>query len=747
MWRRAAAVPLGALSSVLATSRLDPELRAHSGNQRWPRGHDRPVSVQKPAVRAASNFNGRPVIECQEVDAEVAARFGCDPKRRIEDVYELKQTVGEGGFGVVVRAIHRHTGVRRAVKRAPLDKKGHIDALIHEVEMMRRVGDHANIAQIVDTFVDKDFAYMVVEMCFGIDLFDWVDGLEGKQPPTEQVRTMLFDMVRGINHCHKLGVLHQDVKLENFVFHSSDGRSQVKLIDFGLAEPKDNLHNKIVGTQGYYAPEVEKGHKSEAGDVWALGTTLFVMLSGGYMPRFNAQNELTGASLNAIKGHSKDAVDLCSGMLQPRLEDRITLDAALEYKFLRDLGGDGRSDVVKVVDSEVLPRLDERAHMLCDVLLEATTCKLEPVAVDRGKAPEEDCFILDGSFSNANGDRVQFGELLLLTASGGQSCLDGNSLKVFPRESRVLADADALVLPLIKNSRLAELRAAARRGRRHSYGSKTKTSVDQVRSSEKRLDMLVKILMTVVARSNQVKPTKLAKDDVLIKLGSKSDEAYLLLEGSLEIMNEAGVAVDEISPGQMVGEMAALLGNKRSATVRAHTDAVVFPLSATLMRELHEDKSQYLWLREMADKRDFQHRTMKFLRASSVFSNMDLNVLNELASALRPKSVRKGAVIFDADAVGEHLFLVQQGEAHMTHAKAGVLAKISPGDVFGEMSLVYNVPRASDAIAVTDCELLALGKQDFDRIMKGFPDQKEMIEKIAAQRKREFTAKIAGAKS
>lgn len=653
-----------------------------------------------------------------------AAQLGCDPNRSIEEVYDLKQTVGEGGFGTVHRAIHCETGIRRAVKVAPISRSRDVEALVHEVQMMRQVGDQKNVVQLIDTFVDNSAAYMVIEMCFGIDVFDWVDSLEGQQPPEDQVKHMLYDMVQGVHHCHKQGVLHQDVKLENFVFHSSDGSTRVKLIDFGLSEATDQLSSKIAGTHGYYAPEVEQGKKSIAGDVWSLGTTFFVMLSGGYIPRFTTKHDLTNSSLLALKVHSKEASDLCICMLNKDPEKRITLDAALGHAFFKGVsGGNGH-----VVNAQVLPTLDERAHVLFEAMLQAVSQRPVPetTCVLRGDAATQDSLVLSGNLKTRRGEKAGPGDLILA-------------------RREFVAENDALLLSV--EGRSTALKEARQRGRRYSYGSKQRPSSEEIRSAEKRLEVLSKVSRGVFSNSVPGKLLRLDRSDTLIKYGTMADEAYMILQGSLDVVDPKGVSVDELGPGHLVGEMAVILGAKRSADVVARTDVVVYPLSRQVMKELNEDKAQALWLRETADKRDFRQRIVKFLRTSPVFADSHLDLLYQIATVIQPKFVRSGEAIFNAGSVGEHLYVVQQGQATVEHAQVGLVDTLKPGAVFGEMALVFGAPRSATVIASSDCELLALSKADFDSVIKRFPGEKARLQQVANERRTDLLRRVREASS
>ncbi len=71
----------------------------------------------------------------------------------------------------------------------------------------------------------------------------------------------IFKILKAIAYCHSYGVVHRDIKLENFLFESKGEGSEIKLIDFGLSRfirPNETISNSV-GTPYYVSPEVLEG--------------------------------------------------------------------------------------------------------------------------------------------------------------------------------------------------------------------------------------------------------------------------------------------------------------------------------------------------------------------------------------------------------------------------------------------------------------------------------------------------------
>ena len=97
------------------------------------------------------------------------------------------------------------------------------------------------------------------------------------------VRKILKQMLLAVGHCHKNGVVHRDVKLENFLIKSKKGDDfTVKLTDFGIACLYDEADKPTLrcGTSVVMAPEIiDSQPYSPKIDCWALGIILYELLS------------------------------------------------------------------------------------------------------------------------------------------------------------------------------------------------------------------------------------------------------------------------------------------------------------------------------------------------------------------------------------------------------------------------------------------------------------------------------------
>jgi serine/threonine-protein kinase len=213
----------------------------------------------------------------------------------------IVREIGRGGMGVVYEAFQE--GLERPVAVKALDTK--LARSKEVVERFRREGRayarlrHEAIVQVHDIVEKEDGLYLITEFVDGADLARVL--AQGGALPPECVALVGARVAEALDYVHFNRLRHRDVKPAN-VMVSRDG--EVKLMDFGIAKGEEDSSltraGMLVGSPSYMPPEVLTGEtqdeeEEKAADVWALGVSLYELLTGEKPFRGKNADELFAA--------------------------------------------------------------------------------------------------------------------------------------------------------------------------------------------------------------------------------------------------------------------------------------------------------------------------------------------------------------------------------------------------------------------------------------------------------------------
>jgi CRP/FNR family transcriptional regulator/CRP/FNR family cyclic AMP-dependent transcriptional regulator len=130
----------------------------------------------------------------------------------------------------------------------------------------------------------------------------------------------------------------------------------------------------------------------------------------------------------------------------------------------------------------------------------------------------------------------------------------------------------------------------------------------------------------------------------------------------------------------------------------------------------------------------------------ALFSNLDVESLRALASAMRRRSFRPGEVIFHRDDPGQMLYIIREGKVKIyitsPEGQEVVLAVFGPGDYFGELALLDGQPRSASAITLDGVEAYALQRNDFITAVSHYPRIAIQVMNVLSRRLRQTDAMI-----
>ena len=195
------------------------------------------------------------------------------------DELNIMGTLGTGTFGKVKLVQHKVTKTPYALK---IMRKAHVvdykqqTNVISEKEVMMQA-KHPFILRLVSTMKDDQCLYMLIELCLGGELFNYLHCRDGVPEfiPNAHAQFYAACVTDAFSYLHAKDIIYRDLKPENLLI---DGDGYIKVVDFGFAKVVVDRTYTLCGTPEYLAPELVLGKGHHKGvDYWALGMWWDVM--------------------------------------------------------------------------------------------------------------------------------------------------------------------------------------------------------------------------------------------------------------------------------------------------------------------------------------------------------------------------------------------------------------------------------------------------------------------------------------
>jgi serine/threonine protein kinase len=241
--------------------------------------------------------------------------------------YRLIERIGEGGMGVVWKALDTSLDREVAIKLLPDDFAAHPDRLARferEAKLLAAL-NHPNIAAVYGLHDSDGTRFLAMELVPGEDLAQRLQ--RGRLPVDESVR-ITRRIAEALKAAHDRGVVHRDLKPANVRLTTGGA---VKVLDFGLAKPMTSgdadpalsptmtsvgsVAGVLLGTAAYMSPEqVRCQEVDERSDIWALGCVLWECLTGKTLFAGPTATDSLGAILHTEPDHDRLPVDTPSNV-------------------------------------------------------------------------------------------------------------------------------------------------------------------------------------------------------------------------------------------------------------------------------------------------------------------------------------------------------------------------------------------------------------------------------------------------
>lgn len=263
-----------------------------------------------------------------------------------EGKYTVLGQLGVGGQGTAYLAEAEDYDVPIVLKEFILPvyvevnvRRQALEKMQNEASMLRRLDD-PRVVRLHDFFIEDHRGYLVLERIDGMSLRQLVNA--GGALDEKKVRDLAEQMCQMLIYLHGLSppVVHRDFTPDNLIL-GKDGI--LKLVDFNVAQQSESTATgTVVGKHAYISPEQFRGKPTPQSDIYAMGATLFYLLTGEDPEPITASHPITVDST-------------ISAELDAIIARATALSASARYQGIhelqRDLNCAGDADAISVVDA------------------------------------------------------------------------------------------------------------------------------------------------------------------------------------------------------------------------------------------------------------------------------------------------------------------------------------------------------------------------------------------------------------
>ena len=265
----------------------------------------------------------------------------------LNEIYEIRQVLGKGKFGLVKLGIHRGNGRKVAIKIINKKLVTAIDVQQVKTEIdILKIAKHPNIIQLYDVLENENYIYIIMEYCAGGDLFSYIEK-RGFRLPETRAAEIIHKLSTAVFFLHEYGVVHRDLKPENILMTDNSPNADIRLVDFGLGKiiGPGEMCTDPFGTFSYVAPEVlkEKPYSFKV-DLFAIGIIAYLLVAG-FLPFDHETSEKeiarqtvyepTPFPTSVWKNISNEARAFVDNLLQKNPKKRMGIQEVLQHKWLQ----------------------------------------------------------------------------------------------------------------------------------------------------------------------------------------------------------------------------------------------------------------------------------------------------------------------------------------------------------------------------------------------------------------------------
>ncbi|XP_069609332.1 cGMP-dependent protein kinase 2-like [Ranitomeya imitator] len=218
-----------------------------------------------------------------------------------------------------------------------------------------------------------------------------------------------------------------------------------------------------------------------------------------------------------------------------------------------------------------------------------------------------------------------------------------------------------------------------------------------------------------------------SQSQLVIQEGGAGNHLYVLAEGLLDVIQNSRL-LGQMHPGTAFGELAILYNCKRTATVKAVTDAKIWVLDRQVFQNIMMSSAQA------------QHQEyFSFLRSVSLLKDLPEEKLSKIVDCLEVDFYDKGDYIIREGEEGNTFFIIAKGKVCVTQAVEGSqeqqeIKSLGVGDYFGEKALISEDVRSANIIAEEDdTQCLVIDRDTFNQMVGTYQELQTYLREYVFQ--------------
>ena len=230
-------------------------------------------------------------------------------------------------------------------------------------------------------------------------------------------------------------------------------------------------------------------------------------------------------------------------------------------------------------------------------------------------------------------------------------------------------------------------------------------------------------------------------DDALIQEGEAGTSMFIIIQGRVKVVRtDAGVETQlaELTDGAFFGEMALLSDAPRTASVIATEETMLFEISRDMLASM---TTEHPSVGEVMKKFHKNRLITNLLKTSPIFQPFSTTDKKLLIEKFKSRQVTEGTYLITREKPGDGLYVVLSGRCEVLDKNADdkdvVIAELREGDVFGEMSMLWNKDTCASVRAQTTCVVLRLPRQNFGEVIMTHPQILETLAALSEKRQKQ----------